>query len=64
MTNKKTSPNLSVDDVLTILRQNKQQEEARKLLMRILLEYPDKKIEMDEELWKKKTNPSKRKRND
>lgn len=64
MTSKKTSPNLSVDDMLIILRQNKQQEEARKLLMRILLEYPDKRIEMDEELWKKETNPSKRKRND
>jgi hypothetical protein len=49
--------------MLIILRQNKQQEEARKLLMRILLEYPDKKTEMDEELWKKETNPSKRKNN-
>jgi hypothetical protein len=61
MTNKKTSPSLSIDDMLKILRQNTQQEEARKLLMRILLEYPDKRIEMDEELWKKQTNPSKRK---
>lgn len=61
MTSKKTSHNLSVDDMLIVLRQNKEQEKARKLLMRILLEHPDKRIEMDEELWKKETNPSKRK---
>ena len=62
MTNKKTSPSLIIDDMLKILRQNKQQEEARKLLMRILLDHPDKIIEMDEELWKKETNPSRRKK--
>jgi hypothetical protein len=47
-----------------MLRKHKEQVEARELLMKVLLEYPEKKTEMDEELWKKKTNPSKRKRND
>lgn len=61
MTNKKASQNSEVDKLIESLRKMKEQEEARKLLMKILLEYPEKRIEMDEELWKKKTNPSKRK---
>lgn len=61
MTNKKLSHSSSVDELIECLRKMKEQEEARKLLMKILLEHPEKKTEMDEELWKKKTNPSKRK---
>jgi len=62
MTSKKPSPNLSIDAMIAILRKNREQENARELLMRILLEHPDKRIEMDEELWKKETNPSRRKK--
>jgi len=61
MTNNKHSTNSSIDELIEYLRKMKEQEEARKLLMKILLEHPEKRTEMDEELWKKKTNPSKRK---
>jgi hypothetical protein len=61
MTNKKPLPNSNVDDLIECLRKMKEEEEARRLLMKILLEHPEKRTEMDEELWKKKTNPSKRK---
>jgi hypothetical protein len=60
MTSKKPLANSSVDDLIEMLRKYKEEKEARDFLMRILLEHPEKKTEMDEELWKKKTNPSKR----
>jgi hypothetical protein len=61
MTNKKPLSNSKVDELIEILRKERDQAAARELLMRLLLEHPEKKTEMDEELWKKKTNPSKRK---
>lgn len=61
MRSKKLLPNSNVDALLEILRKHREDMEARELLMRILLEHPEKKTEMDEELWRKKTNPSKRK---
>lgn len=61
MPNKKHSANSNVDDLIDMLRKYKGEREARDFLMRILLEHPEKKTEMDEELWKKKTNPSRRK---
>jgi poly(A) polymerase Pap1 len=61
MPNKKHSANSNVDDLIDMLRKYKDEKEAKELLMRILLEHPEKRLDMDDELWKKKTNPSKRK---
>jgi hypothetical protein len=62
MSNKKPLLNSNVDKLIEALRKQKEDREARELLMRILLEHPEKRTEMDEELWKRKTNPSKRKK--
>jgi hypothetical protein len=61
MTSRKPLPNSNVDDKIAMLRKMQKQVEARNLLMKILLEHPEKRTLIDEELWKKKTNPSKRK---
>lgn len=62
MTRRKLSHNSSdIEDIIKVLRKQQADKEARELLMRILLEHPEKRTEMDEELWKKKINPSKRK---